>query len=228
MAPEHSAAQALEHPLVETRAAERQTAKHPPVPDGHVLVGDRLTPSHQRALEAVRTILRWVGEDPERSGIKDTPARVLRALAEMTSGSGTDPAAVLGTCFEDSYDEVVVLKGVPFTSLCEHHMLPFSGTVDVGYLPNQKVVGLSKLARLVDCYSQRLQLQERLTRQVAEALVTHLEVRGAGVVVRAAHSCMSCRGVRKPGATMVTSTMLGVFREDGRARAELLSLFGGS
>jgi GTP cyclohydrolase I len=148
---------------------------------------------------------------------------VVKALREMTAGYKDDPAVVLGKTFEETYDELILLKDIPFTSLCEHHLLPFTGTVDVGYIPG-KVVGLSKLARLVDCFAKRLQMQERLTRQIGEALEQHLEARGVGVVVRGQHSCMACRGVRKSGSTMITSVMLGALRENSSARAEFLAL----
>jgi GTP cyclohydrolase I len=198
------------------------------VPDGNYESAGKTFPGNGLVLEAVRTLLRHVGEDPDRDGLKDTPGRVLRSLVELTAGYHDDPAKILGTVFEDTYDEIVVVRGIPFTSLCEHHLLPFSGEADVGYLPGSKgIVGLSKIARLVDCYSRRLQVQERLTRQVADALATHLAAPGVGVVVRAVHTCMSCRGVRKPGVTMVTSAMLGVFRDCAPVRAELLTLFRG-
>lgn len=173
--------------------------------------------------DAVVRLLEGIGEDPKREGLVETPRRVRRALTEMTEGYGQDPAAILSKTFDEPYDEIIVLKAIPFTSLCEHHLLVFEGTVDIGYLPG-KVVGLSKLARLVDCFSRRLQIQERLTRQLAESIVQHLEARGVGVVVRAIHSCLSCRGIRKSGSTMVTSAMLGVFRDKPECRAEFLAL----
>lgn len=170
-------------------------------------------------------LLDAIGEDRNREGLVDTPARVLKALLEMTSGYTDKPEEILATTFEaDGYDEMVVLRGIRFTSLCEHHMLPFSGVAHVGYLPKSRVVGLSKLARLVECYAKRLQLQERMTRQIAEALLGHLEPLGAGVVVSAHHSCMGCRGVRQPDAAMVTSAMLGVLRDEPAARAEFMML----
>lgn len=176
------------------------------------------------ALAAVVELLYHIGEDPGREGLLDTPARVARALREMTSGYEEDPAEILGTTFDVACDELVVLRGIRFTSLCEHHMLPFTGTATVGYLPGARVVGLSKLARLVLCFARRLQVQERLTRQVARAIMEHLDAAGAGVVVRAHHHCMGCRGVKQPDAEMVTSAMLGAFRDDPAARAELLAL----
>lgn len=175
--------------------------------------------------DAVVRLLQGIGEDPTRDGLKGTPGRVVRALREMTSGYAVDPKEVLSTCFEQYYDEMVILRGIEFASMCEHHMLPFVGEVDVGYVPG-KVVGLSKLARLVDCFAKRLQIQERMTLQIAEAIREHLDAKGVAVVVRARHSCMGCRGVKKPGAEMVTSAMLGVLREKSEARAEFLALCG--
>lgn len=178
--------------------------------------------------DAVVRLLEFVGEDPQREGLRDTPARVCRAWREMTAGYGEDPSAILGTVFDEPYDEMVICRGIPFISNCEHHMAVFQGTVDIGYVPGPKgVVGLSKLARLVDCFARRLQIQERLTKQIADAIQQNLEALGVAVVVRAAHSCMSCRGVKKSGATMTTSSMLGVLRSDAAARTEFLSLCRG-
>lgn len=193
------------------------------IPQGWMMVGDRLKPTLDTALEAVRTLLIFAGEDPGRDGLKDTPKRVTKALLEMTDGYSQDPKKILSTVFDVSYDEIIIVKDIPFTSLCEHHMLVFSGTVDVGYLPG-KVVGLSKIARLVDCFSKRLQIQERLTKQIETSLSECLEAKGVAVVVKANHSCMSCRGVQKPGSVMVTSAMSGVFRDKPEARAEFLDL----
>src|SRR3954454_8372228 len=178
------------------------------------------------ASEAVTTILRFIGEDPSRDGLLDTPARVLKAWREMTSGYADDPAEILARTFEESSDEMVVLRGISFHSTCEHHMLPFYGEASVGYLPG-KVVGISKLARLVDCFARRLQIQERLTRQIAESVEEHLEARGVGVIIRAHHLCMGCRGVRQQTTQMVTSAMLGTLRNDAMARAEFLRLVEG-
>ena len=178
------------------------------------------------AREAVTTLLRWVGEDPSRDGLLDTPRRVAKALREMTAGYAEDPAEILATTFEESSDELVILRGISFYSTCEHHLLPFYGTASVGYLPG-KVVGISKLARLVQCFGQRLQIQERLTRQIAEAVSEHLEARGVGVVVRAHHLCMGCRGARQPSTEMVTSAMLGSLRKNAVSRAEFLRLAEG-
>lgn len=174
--------------------------------------------------DAVIRLLEHVGEDPTREGLIDTPARVLRSLSEMTSGYDLDPADILARRFTEACDEMVVVDGIEFVSLCEHHMLPFVGQAVVGYLPDRHVVGLSKIPRLVECFARRLQVQERLTNQIAEALMTHVEPLGVGVVLRAHHSCMSCRGVRKATAQMVTSSMLGALRDKPEARAEFLAL----
>ncbi len=175
------------------------------------------------AERAVATLLEYVGEDPSRDGLRDTPARVVRSLRELTSGYDSDPSAILSRTFEESSDELILLRGIEFHSTCEHHLLPFHGTVTVGYLPG-RVVGISKLARLVDCFARRLQIQERLTNQIAHAIETHLEARGTGVVVSARHLCMACRGVRKESTVMVTSAMLGGLRTDAASRAEFLRL----
>lgn len=177
---------------------------------------------------AVRVLLRRVvREDPEREGLLDTPRRVVKALGEMTTGYGQDVHEILGTTFDtEGYDEMVVLRGIDFVSLCEHHMLPFTGTAAVGYVPGERVVGLSKLARLVDCFARRLQIQERMTKEIADAVMEVLSPQGVGVVVSAHHSCMGCRGVRKPGASMVTSYLAGVMRDNVAARAEFLALAG--
>lgn len=179
--------------------------------------------------DAVRTILDSVGEDPDRDGLRATPGRVARAFAELTQGYAMDPAAILATTFDEKFDEMVVLRGVRFTSLCEHHLLPFTGTATVGYIPSPGggVVGLSKLARLVECYARRLQVQERMTEQIGDALAEHLSPQGAGVVLRAHHSCMGIRGVRQTEAEMVTSALAGVLRDDPAARAEFLALARG-
>lgn len=174
--------------------------------------------------DAVVRILQHVGEDPEREGLRDTPGRVLRAFTEMTAGYGEDPAAILSTVFDEQHDQMVVLSGIEFTALCEHHLLPFVGTATVGYVPNGKVVGLSKLARLVECFARRLQVQERMTNQVAQAVMEHLQPLGVGVIIEAHHSCMGCRGVRKPSAVMKTSALAGIMRWDSTARGEFLRL----
>ena len=178
---------------------------------------------HHEAERAVETLLRWVGEDPDRDGLADTPARVAKALREMTSGYSEDPAEILSRTFEETSDEMVILRGITFQSICEHHLLPFLGTATVGYLPG-KVVGISKLARLVNCFARRLQIQERLTRQIADAVEKHLEARGVAVVIKAQHLCMACRSVRQMESEMVTSAMLGTLRTDATSRAEFLRL----
>lgn len=181
--------------------------------------------SRDQIPELVESLLSELGEDPERQGLKDTPARVSRALRELTDGYGVSPEDVIADAvFDQDYDEMVVVKDIPFYSLCEHHMLPFFGSCHVGYLPKGKVVGLSKIPRLVGIFAHRLQLQERLTKQVAEALNDALAPKGVGVVVEARHLCMEMRGVQKPGGQLITSCMLGTFRKDPRTRAEFLDL----
>ncbi len=178
--------------------------------------------------ELVESMLEQLGEDATRKGLKATPDRVARAMRELTNGYGVRPEDVIADAlFEQDYDEMVVLKDVPFYSLCEHHMLPFFGHVHVGYLPRGKVVGLSKIPRLVEVYAHRLQIQEQMTREIAEALNGALAPRGVGVVVEARHLCMEMRGVETPGGRMITSCMLGTFRKDPRTRAEFLDLVRG-
>jgi GTP cyclohydrolase IA len=173
----------------------------------------------------VTSLLGELGEDPGREGLKATPARVARALRQLTDGYEMDVDDVIaGAVFEQDYDEMVLVKDVPFYSLCEHHMLPFFGTCHVGYLPKGRVVGLSKIPRLVEVFARRLQLQERMTREIAEALNGALTPRGVGVVVEARHLCMEMRGVQKTGSQLITSCMLGTFRRDPRTRAEFLEL----
>ena len=175
--------------------------------------------------DLVDSLLVELGEDPDRQGLKATPDRVARAMRELTNGYGVKPEEVIaGAVFDQDYDEMVVVKDINFYSLCEHHLLPFFGQVHVGYLPKGRVVGLSKIPRLVEVFSHRLQIQEQLTRQVAEALNGALEPRGVGVVVEARHLCMEMRGVEAPGGRMMTSCMLGTFRRDPRTRAEFLDL----
>jgi GTP cyclohydrolase I len=174
--------------------------------------------------DAVVRILSFLGDDPNREGLKDTPKRVLKAFKEFTSGYEKDPAVILSTVFTESYDEMVVLRNIEFVSLCEHHLQPFRGTAAVGYVPNGKVVGLSKLARLVDCYAQRLQVQERMTEQIANAVQEHLDPLGVAVYVQAHHSCMGNRGVRKHQASMVTQKLIGLMKEDSAARNEFMRL----
>jgi GTP cyclohydrolase I len=173
----------------------------------------------------VESLLSELGEDPSRQGLRATPARVSRALRELTDGYGVSPSDVIaGAVFDQDYDEMVLVKDIPFYSLCEHHMLPFFGSCHVGYLPKGKVVGLSKIPRLVGMFAHRLQLQERMTKEIAEALNDELAPRGVGVVVEARHLCMEMRGVQKPGGQLITSCMLGTFRRDARTRAEFLDL----
>ena len=173
----------------------------------------------------VSSLLEELGEDPERAGLKATPARVSRALRELTDGYGIRPEDVIADAvFDQDYDEMVVVKDIPFYSLCEHHMLPFFGTCHVGYLPKGKVVGLSKIPRLVGVFAHRLQLQEKMTNEIAEALSGALTPKGVGVVIEARHLCMEMRGVQKAGGQMITSCMLGTFRKDPRTRAEFLDL----
>jgi GTP cyclohydrolase I len=178
-----------------------------------------------RMPELVEQMLTELGEDPARQGLRDTPDRVSRAMRELTDGYGVRAADVIaGAIFDQDYDEMVLVKDIPFYSLCEHHMLPFFGTCHVGYLPKGKVVGLSKIPRLVGVFAHRLQLQERLTQEIAGALSDELAPRGVGVVVEARHLCMEMRGVQKPGGQLITSCMLGTFRKDARTRAEFLEL----
>ena len=174
--------------------------------------------------DAVVRLLEFIGETPNRPGLLNTPRRVVEALAEMTEGYNQDPADHLGVVFPDHCDEMVVVTGIDFTSLCEHHMLTFTGTASIAYIPKGQVVGLSKLARVVDVFARRLQVQERLTEQIADAIETHLSPKGVGVIVQAHHSCMGCRGVRKPGARMLTSSLRGAIKTKPEARAEFLSL----
>jgi GTP cyclohydrolase I len=180
--------------------------------------------SDMAAEDAVADLLLRLGEDPRRDGLKDTPARVWRALRELTDGYGRDPQQVLDVTFDVEYDEMVVCSGVQFASLCEHHMLPFIGTATLGYLPGERVVGLSKLARVVDVFAHRLQVQERMTQQIAQALDVALEPIGTGVVITAHHMCMGIRGARQPTATMTTSALTGNIKALPEARAEFLAL----
>jgi GTP cyclohydrolase I len=182
-----------------------------------------------RAAAAVRELLTAIGEDPDREGLLETPGRVARAYAEYVSGLFMEPGDVLTTVFDEGHDEMVLVKDIAMSSLCEHHLVPFHGVAHVGYIPNDKgqITGLSKLARLVDLYSRRPQVQERLTTQIAEALMTALDPQGVIVVIQAEHLCMSLRGVRKPGSSTTTSAVRGVFREDPATRAEAMALILG-
>jgi GTP cyclohydrolase I len=178
--------------------------------------------------DAIRTLIRWTGEDPSREGLVDTPSRVARAWKEYCEGYGEDPARHLSRVFEEvgGYDDIVLLKDVPFQSHCEHHMAPIIGKAHIAYLPRDRVVGISKLARVLHGFARRLQVQERLTAQIADCLWDNLQPLGVAVILEASHACMSGRGVRTPGVTMKTSRMMGVFRDDQRSRREVLSLMG--
>ena len=185
-------------------------------------------PSQTDAEDAVRTLIRWAGDDPTREGLLETPARVARAYKEFFRGYGVDPEAVLKRTFEetDGYDEMIVLKDMRFESHCEHHMAAIIGRAHIAYLPSKRVVGISKLARLLDVYAKRLQIQEKLTAQIANTLNEVLQPRGVAVVIDASHQCMTTRGVHKPGTSMVTSRMLGAFRTDASTRREFLAFIG--
>jgi GTP cyclohydrolase I len=180
--------------------------------------------SREAAEDAVRTLLRWSGEDPAREGLLDTPGRVARAYRDWFSGYREEPREYLARTFKEvaGYDELIVLRDIEFESHCEHHMAPIIGKAHVGYLPDGKVVGISKLARVVDAYARRFQVQEKMTAQIADCIADVLQPRGVGVVIVGAHECMTTRGVHKRGVSMVTSKMLGTFREDARTRAEFL------
>ncbi len=183
---------------------------------------------HARIERAVREILAAVGEDPDREGLLETPARVARMYAELFSGLHEDPRLHLRKFFTEKYDEVVLVKDISFNSMCEHHMLPFIGRAHIGYLPNGRVIGLSKLARTVECVARRPQVQERMTETIADLLVSELDAKGVAVVVEASHSCMTIRGVRKPGSMCVTSAMRGIFRSHLSSRAEVMTLIYGN
>lgn len=187
-----------------------------------------MTEEQTKAIEqAVITILKAVGEDPNREGLKQTPSRVAAMYEELFSGLTEDPAKHLDVYFTEQYDEMVILRDIPFYSMCEHHLLPFMGRAHVAYLPGGKVVGLSKLARVVEAYARRPQVQERLTGQIADLLMTHIGARGAAVIVEANHTCMTIRGIKKPGSVMVTSAMRGLFRSNLATRTEAINLLTG-
>ena len=194
------------------------------IPDETSTGDSRNDVSRAQAEDAVRTLLRWSGEDPRREGLLDTPKRVVKAYEDWFSGYGLDPDDYLARTFEEveGYDELIVLRDIQFESHCEHHMAPIIGRAHVGYLPAGKVVGISKLARVVEAYARRFQVQEKLTAQIADCIQRVLQPRGVGVVVEAAHECMTTRGVHKRGVSMVTSRMVGSFRDDARTRAEFL------
>jgi len=185
-------------------------------------------PTRDEAERAIRTLLLWAGDDPDREGLMDTPARVARAFEDWFSGYAEDPEAYLARTFEevDGYDEMVVLKDIRFESHCEHHLAPIIGRVHVGYLPNKKVVGISKLARVVEAFARRLQVQEKMNAQIAHCIQQVLEPKGVAVLIEATHQCMTTRGVHKTGVSMVTSMMLGAFREDASTRREFLHVIG--
>lgn len=185
-------------------------------------------PSREEAEAAVRTLLRWAGDDPGREGLVGTPDRVVRSYEEFFAGYALDPVAILERTFEetDGYDEIVLLRDIRLESHCEHHMVPIIGRAHVAYLPHRRVVGISKLARVVEAYAKRLQIQEKLTAQIANTIQEVLQPRGVAVVIEAAHQCMTTRGVHKPGVTMVTSRMLGAFRDDPTTRREFLAMIG--
>jgi GTP cyclohydrolase I len=183
-------------------------------------------PTREEAEDAVRTLLRWAGDNPDREGLQDTPARVVRSYEEFFGGYSVDPVAMLERTFEetDGYDEIVLLRDIRLESYCEHHMVPIIGRAHVAYLPNHRVVGISKLARVVEAYGKRLQIQEKLTSQIANTINDVLQPKGVAVVIEAEHQCMSTRGVHKSGVSMVTSRMLGAFREDPTTRREVLAM----
>ena len=188
------------------------------------MADDKNKPTREQAEAAVRTLLGWAGEDPAREGLLDTPKRVVEAYSDWFSGYDDDPREYLARTFEEvaGYDEMIVLRDIEFESHCEHHMAPIIGKAHVGYLPNGKVVGISKLARVVETYARRFQVQEKMTAQIAQVIQDVLQPLGVGVVIEGAHECMTTRGVHKRGVSMITSKMLGTFREDARTRAEFL------
>ena len=205
----------------------------PPLPsiisrDHRESVSTTSRPSRTEAEEAVRTLIRWAGDNPDREGLLGTPDRVARSYEEFFAGYWQDPEAILRTTFEETegYDEMVVLRDIDYESHCEHHMVPIIGRAHVAYLPNSRVVGISKLARIVEAYAKRLQIQEKMTVQIANSINKVLAPKGVAVVIEGNHECMSTRGVHKPGVTMVTSTMLGAFRDDPPTRREFLAFTG--
>ncbi len=203
--------------LAETLAAERQAARE-------------RRPGRAEAEAAVRTLIRWAGDDPEREGLTGTPERVVRAYEEYFAGYHDDPVEILQRTFEevDGYDEIVLLRDIRFESHCEHHMAPIIGRVHIGYLPDRRVVGISKLARLVEVYAKRLQIQEKMTAQIANTIQQVLQPLGVAVMIEASHQCMTTRGVHKPGAALATSRMLGAFRDNAATRREFLAMLRGN
>lgn len=207
---------------MENQSAITQAAPGVVMPDGQL---DRRLTAY--AEDLVRRILDVIGEDPNREGLLETPARVVRSWHELFAGYAQDPATILARDFDrEDYDQMIVCRDIEFHSTCEHHFLPFFGTATIAYIPNEKIVGLSKLARLVDAFARRLQIQERMTAQIAAALETHLRPRGCAVVIEAKHYCMICRGVRKQESSMVTSALKGDFFTDAKSRAEFYQLVG--
>ena len=196
--------------------------------DGDLVSGAPKVAVPHDVKEAIRTLIRWAGDDPDREGLLDTPTRVARAWKEYARGYGEDPARHLSRTFDEvgGYDEIVLLKDIPFQSHCEHHLAPIIGRASIAYLPSDKVVGISKLARVLHGYARRLQVQERLTAQVADCICEHLQPRGVAVVIEASHACMTARGVQTTGVMMTTSRMMGTFRADERSRREVLALMG--
>ncbi len=195
-------------------------------PDEDIAAGKPPVPAEVQ--DAIRTLIRWTGDDPSREGLLDTPSRVARAWKEYCLGYGEDPSVHLSRVFEEvgGYNEIVLLKDIPFQSHCEHHMAPIIGKAAIAYLPTDRVVGISKLARVLHGFARRLQVQERLTAEVADCIWEHLQPQGVAVVIEASHSCMTARGVRTPGVSMITSRMMGTFLDDPRSREEVLKLMG--
>ena len=194
------------------------------------LTSTLIRPNREEAEEAVKTLIKWAGDNPNREGLIGTPSRVVRAYEEFFAGYNEDPVTILGATYEDisNYNNMVILKDIRLESHCEHHIVPIIGVVHIGYLPNKRVVGISKLARLVEVFAKRMQIQEALTAQVADTINDVLKPRGVAVVIEAAHQCMTTRGIRKPGVSMVTSRMLGSFSDDQSTRQEFLNMIGKS
>ena len=209
--------------MTDTPAKPSNIAVHPKAAER---AGER--PSRADAEDAVRTLLHWAGDDPDREGLRDTPKRVARAYDEFFAGYGKDPVDYLQRTFEEvaGYDELVLLRDIRLESFCEHHLAPIIGKIHIGYMPDRRVVGISKLARVAETYARRLQIQEKLTAQIANCIEEVLQPKGVAVVIEAEHQCMTTRGVHKPGVSMVTSRMLGAFRENPDTRREFLSLIG--